>query len=80
VPCPSFLQIATADAVYVLDLRALLAQSESRALQPLTRRFLGNLLLDPSLLKVGWGFLKEDLRMLKNNAEGIKTLRLCHVR
>ncbi len=34
------------------------------------RRLLSNLMRDETVLKVGWAFLNEDVRMLRNNAKG----------
>lgn len=73
-------QIATADVVVILFFRELLpetpsppdarAQQYREDLKVLTRRLLGNLLLDATVLKVGWEFGRSDLLMLRNNTQG----------
>lgn len=35
-----------------------------------TRNFLHSLMSDPQVLKVGWDFLSEDIRMLRKNSRG----------
>jgi hypothetical protein len=62
-------QIATADRVLILYLRRLLQPSQLE-LRELTRRFLQNLFSDESILKAGWDFGNQDLKMLRNNAGG----------
>lgn len=78
-PCDFFfciyqIQIATAEVVFILDLRILgqgeRASSAVMRLRPLFTRFVGNLLRDAGILKVGWDFLREDVRMLQNNSAG----------
>eukprot|EP01032_Pedospumella_encystans_P020136 gene20136-22884_t len=38
-----------------------------------TRNFLHSLMSDPEVLKVGWDFLSEDIRMLRKNSKGVFT-------
>ncbi len=40
------------------------------ALQELSLRFLTNLMRDPHILKAGWAFLAEDIRMMRKNGRG----------
>lgn len=62
-------QIATADRVLILYLRELLHPSQAE-LRELTRRFVRNLFSDERILKAGWDFGNQDIKMLRNNSDG----------
>jgi hypothetical protein len=53
----------------ILHLRELLHPSQAER-RELTRRFVHNLFSDERILKAGWDFGNQDIKMLRNNADG----------